>query len=87
MTGIRHARPRNHFIISRGYTETRDACASVRKSRALGGQLKNNDVDGGGLKREEGSQTGLIRSNLRKRGMGEKKKKEEKEEKARILLL
>lgn len=85
MTGIRHARPRNHFIISRGYTETRDACASVRKSRALGGQLKNNDVDGGGLKREEGSQTGLIRSNLRKRRR--KKKKEEKEEKARILLL
>lgn len=42
---------------------------------ALGGQLKNNDVDGG-LKREEGSQTGLIRSNLRKRG--KKKKKEKK---------
>lgn len=45
--------------------------------KALGGQLKNNDVDGG-LKREEGSQTGLIRSNLRKRGKKEKKKRKKR---------
>lgn len=82
VTGIRHARPRNHFIISRGYTETRDACASVRKSRALGGQLKNNDVDGGGLKREEGSQTSLIRSNLRKRREEKKKERRKRRESA-----
>lgn len=44
---------------------------------ALGGQLKNNDVDGG-LKREEGSQTGLIRNNLRKRGKKEKKKRKKR---------
>lgn len=47
---------------------------------ALGGQLKNNDVDGG-LKREEGSQTGLIRSNLRKRGKKEKKKRKKEKKK------
>lgn len=46
---------------------------------ALGGQLKNNDVDGG-LKREEGSQTGLIRSNgTYGRGEKKRKKKERKE--------